>query len=99
MSDKLDPYSEGFLRTCYDNGVPEELACRMLIKAASMNARQPGNLPIGDVGRLALFGAGQHVVSLVKSASDTQTGNVRATPTLTPSILPLQQGPSPSPRL
>lgn len=72
MSDKLDPYSEGFLRTCYEQGVPEELACKMLIKAATTNARQPGNLPIGDVGRLALFGAGCRVAELVaeKQADD-----------------------------
>lgn len=70
MPQRLDPYSEGFLRTCYAHDVPEPIAHQMLVKAATSNARQPGvQLPIGVIGQLALFEAGKRVSELARGTA------------------------------
>jgi len=64
MPDKLDPFSESFLKTCYREDVPVETAYLMLVKAAANNARQSALLPVGDLGQVVLFQHGRRVADL-----------------------------------
>jgi len=65
MTEKLDPFSEAFLKTCYREDVPVDTAYLMLVKAATNNARQSALLPVGDIGRAVLFQHGRRVADLV----------------------------------
>lgn len=71
---KLDPYAEGFLRTCYEAGLDETTSTLALLKRSSHDLLHHGK-PLDNVSRTILAEHGRlhrtQVHQLVRSAPST----------------------------